>query len=81
MITSVYEVYDIVKLVIKICQECGDNDISQQLEHAMRGGSTGLEIIGDIKGVFVTHMERLENVIDKKKLEDVIEFVDRAYGN
>jgi hypothetical protein len=80
MIKTTKEVYECVQVVTRKCREHGYNDIVQRLDNAMHLGSSGLEILGAIKWVFVSEMARLEGAVDKDKLNDVIQYVNRAFG-
>lgn len=80
MITTTNEIYEFVELAAKRCREHGYDDVAQQLDDAMHLGSSGLEILGAIKAVFVSHAATLEKVVEKGKLRDVTRYVDKAFG-
>lgn len=81
MITSTKEVYEFVHVVVRKCREHGHNDIVQQLDDATHLGSSGLEILGAIKRVFVAEMARLEGIVDNAKMKDVVQYVNKMFGS
>jgi hypothetical protein len=69
-----------VELSMRQCRLRGFGDIAQQLDDALHISSSGLEVVGEIKGVFVAHAARLETVVGREKCEEVVAFVNTAYG-
>jgi len=80
MITTTDEIYAFVELAIQKCRDHGCGDVAQELDDAMHLGSSGTEILGAIKTVFVARAARLENVVEKAKVEEIIKYVNRAFG-
>ena len=80
MITSTQEVYAFVDMAIRQCRLHGLNDIEKQLDDALHLGSSGMEILGAIKAVFLTQGERLEKILDREKIGEIVIFVNKAFG-
>ncbi len=80
MITTTSEVYKFVEIAIGRCREHGWDDLAQQLDSAMHLGSSGMEILGAIKAIFVDQTARLEKVVDKASIEEVIKHANKAFG-
>lgn len=80
MITTPNEVYEFAELAAKRCREHGYDDIAQQFDDAMHLGSSGLEILGAIKTVVLSQLARLETLFDRATIEEVAQYVDRAFG-
>jgi hypothetical protein len=80
MITTTDKIYVFVELAIQRCREYGYDDIAQQLDDAMHLGSSGMEILGAIRTVFIAQTTRLEQVVEKAKVEEVVKYVNRAFG-
>ena len=75
------EVYALVKLVIEQSRKNAYDDIAEKLDDAMHLGSSGLEILGAIKIVFMSESNRISKLIDGEKVKDVIHYVNNTYGN
>lgn len=80
MITTTDEIYEFTELATKRCQKHGYDDIAQQLDNAMHLGSSGLEILGAIRAVFVAERTRMTQIMDAGKVDEVIDYVDKAFG-
>lgn len=80
MITTTIEIYEFTELAMQKCREHGYDDVAQQLDDAMHLGSSGLEILGAIKATFIDETATLEKVVDKTKIQDVVKYVNRAFG-
>jgi hypothetical protein len=80
MITTTDKFYEFTELTIKKCRDKGYNDIAQQLDDAMHLGSSGLEILGAIKAVMVARRTELESVWDKQLLDELVHYVNKAFG-
>jgi hypothetical protein len=80
VIATPSEVYEFTELAIRRCREQGYDDVAQQLDAAMHLGSSGLEILGAIKTTFIAHAEPLETVVDKGKMQEILRYVDKAFG-
>ncbi|MCA9279240.1 MAG: hypothetical protein H6815_08060 [Phycisphaeraceae bacterium] len=80
MITTINEVYEFVELAMQECQEHGFDDVVQQLDDAMHLGSSGMEVLGAIKSTLASESAKLEKVIDKAKLQEVVQYVNKAFG-
>lgn len=80
MITTTDSFYEFIELAIQKCRDHGYSDIAQQLDDAMHLGSSGLEILGAIKAVIVTRRAELEIVFDKYTLDELIRYVNEAFG-
>lgn len=80
MIATTNEIYEVVELAMQRCRDHSYDNVAQQLDDAMHLGSSGLEILGAIKTTFVTQAATLERVVDKAKLQEVVEYVNRVFG-
>ena len=80
MITTTREIYEFVEMVIERCHEHGHDNIAQKFDEAMHLGSSGLEILGAIKTVCIAEKPNLENFLDGDKLDEIIRYVNRAFG-
>lgn len=80
MITTTDDVYQFTELAMRKCREHGYGDVAQQLDDAMHLGSSGLEILGAIKTTFIAQAATLERVVDKGKMEAVVQYVNKAFG-
>ena len=80
MISTSQEFYALVDFVIRQSRVRGLLDIAQQLEDALHLGSSGLEILGAIKNIFVAQKAELEKILEKEKIEEVVKFESKAYG-
>ena len=80
MISTTQELYTLVDFVIRQSRMRGHLDIAQQLDDAIHLGSSGLEILGAVKTIFVAHNVQLQNFLEREKIESVINFVTRDYG-
>lgn len=78
-ISSVGDFYAIVNEAIRQCRHHGHHDIADQLEEAKTLGSSGLEIVGAIGGVFGKHSNVLKNLLGSEPVENVRLFVQRCY--
>lgn len=80
MITTTDKFYEFTELAIQKCRDHGYGDIAKQLDDAMHLGSSGLEILGAIKAVFVARRAELEIVLDKQTVDELVEYVNKAFG-
>ncbi|MBI5866416.1 MAG: hypothetical protein HZB38_18250 [Planctomycetes bacterium] len=80
MITTTNEIYEFTELAMQKCREQGYDDVAQQLDEAMHLGSSGLEIIGAIRAALISHAATLESVVDKTKMQEIVKYVNRAFG-
>ena len=80
MITTTTEIYEITERALGKCRNNGYEGVAQQLDDAMHLGSSGLEILGAIKAVFLSHRETLEKVVGREQTQDVVAYVNKAYG-
>ena len=80
MITTTNEVYEFAELAVKKCRKHGYDDVAQQLDDAMHLGSSGLEILGAIRATLIGQAETLEKVVDKTEMQDIVKYVNRAFG-
>ena len=80
MITTSDRVYEFTELAMQKCRVHAFGDIAQQLDDALHLGSSGLEILGAIRAVFVARRTELELVLDKHQVQDVIQYVNTVFG-
>ena len=77
---DVYKFVDQLKLA---CQKAGETKLFEQLDNALRLGSSGLEILGAIRGVLLKNHALIQELLDstnRAQVDQVIAFVDKAYG-
>ena len=77
------DVYRFVERLKSECQEHGATELSLKLDDALCLGSSGLEILGAIRHTIIsnlTSVERLLGVAGKDEANQVIGFVDKAFG-
>ena len=82
-ITTVADVYQFVERLKAASQQSAAVELNRQLDHAMRSGSSGLEILGAIRQTVVGNLGDIEHVLgpDGRLCADqVVAFVDRAFG-
>jgi hypothetical protein len=53
----------------------------EKLEDATALGSSGLEIIGAIRGIFENESDAVLAMIEKQEFDDAIQFVNQSYGD
>lgn len=80
MITTTNEIYEFTELAVKKCREHGYDSVAQELDDAMHLGSSGLEILGAIRATLVSQGTTLEKVVDKAKMQEIVSYVNRAFG-
>ena len=74
------QMYHFVNRIVGDCRNNGWDDIANGFDDAMNLGCSGLEILGAIRTVLVEEHLRLLNIAKKDELNNIIEFVDIAYG-
>jgi hypothetical protein len=82
-IDSVDDVYRFVERLRSEAKNRGAGVLVQQLDDALLLGSSGLEILGGIRGVMIEHRQTIEQVlgaVDSAQSGKVIAFVDKAFG-
>jgi hypothetical protein len=80
---TVWVLYETVERIKKESLERGLPDLAAQFEHALALGSSSLEIIGAIKIIIVQNRPMIEAMLapnGKQRVDEMIDFVDRAYG-
>ncbi len=80
MMISTIEFYATADAAIRECRTHGHDAIADKIEDAKSVGSSGLEIVGAIGGVFKDHSTELRRLMGSEPVEDVSRFVDRCYG-
>lgn len=73
------DVYELVRLLIEKSLRNNDNVLAGKLNDAIQLGSSGLEILGAIRNVFISESNKINRLIDRKKTKEVIQFVDKIY--
>jgi hypothetical protein len=81
MKTTLADVHETTRWTIAWCREHGYNEIAQKLDDAMHLGSSGLEILAGIKGVFISHRAVLEKAVGQKQVRNIIKCIDKAFGH
>jgi hypothetical protein len=82
-ITTAEDVYNFAKTLESMSQRSGVTQLARQLDNAMRLGSSGLEILGAIRQVVIgnrTDVERLLGPEGTSRIDQVVAFVDEAFG-
>jgi len=82
-INSTADIYDLVEKLKIECRNNGLGDLATQLDGAMSLGSSGLEILGAIRKVFVENRTTIEHLLGptgRERSGQVIAFVDKAFG-
>jgi hypothetical protein len=77
------DVHAFVENLRAACEENACNALSGELQNAMQLGSSGLEILGALKGVLLRNRSEVERLLGTNGRVDVAEliaFVDRAFG-
>jgi hypothetical protein len=80
VIKDINEVYEFVGVLVESLKRSGHADLADSLENAMDLGSSGLEILGSIGSQLVDHRQVIDSIVDGEIVDEVIKFVDRAYG-
>jgi hypothetical protein len=82
-ITTAEDVYKFAETLESISQQSGAIQLTLQLDNAMRLGSSGLEILGAIRQIVIenrTDVERLLGPEGTSRIDQVVAFVDEAFG-
>jgi hypothetical protein len=82
-ITSATDVYELVEQLKVASRNNGLVELGAKLEEAMNLGSSGLEILGAIRNIFIENRPTIERLIGeagKEQTNQVIVLVDRAFG-
>lgn len=80
MITTTTEIYGITERAVIDCRNHGYDEVAQELDDAMHLGSSGLEILGAIRSVFIAHRETLVKMVGQEQAQNVVTYVNKAYG-
>jgi hypothetical protein len=82
-INNAGDVYKFVERLKVQCQENGKTELCKKLDDALRLGSSGLEIIGAIQQTLKNNYNVIEQLLgseEKIAIDQVIAFVDKAFG-
>ena len=82
-INSAADVYQIVERLKAESSKLGLDDLTTELDNALRLGSSGLEILGAIRNIFIQKRAMVEKLLGdsgKDQAGQVITFVDKAFG-
>jgi hypothetical protein len=79
MINTANDVYAVVADLTYQARSKGREDLARRLEDALALGSSGLEILGEIRKIFVYEAAFIETVISRAQRTEVVEFVQRLY--
>ncbi len=77
------DVYRFVERLKSQCRENGAIDLFAELDDALSLGSSGLEILGAIRQAIINNrasIERLLGAAGKDEANQVVAFVDEAFG-
>lgn len=77
------DVYRFVERLKSECQKQRATDLVTQLDDALHQGSSGLEILGAIRQTIISNRASIERLLDragKNEANQVVAFVDRAFG-
>jgi len=82
-IPNLSEVYDLVGQIERACWDHGSAELWDLLDGAMQLGSSGLEITGALRVIFLDHRDELASLLGPggaEQVTGVIEFIDRIWG-
>jgi hypothetical protein len=77
------DVYEFVEELKLACQSAGQTELLEKLKSALCLGSSGLEILGAIREIFVRNRATIQNLLNREKwpqIDEIISFIDNAYG-
>jgi hypothetical protein len=77
------DVYRFVDGLMAECRKTGQSGLLKELDDALHLGSSGLEILGSIRKALIAHrgtIAKLLGSIGADEVDNVIAFVDKAYG-
>jgi hypothetical protein len=77
------DVYEFVEQLKSACQSARQTELLEKLNDALNLGSSGLEILGAIREIIIKNRKTIQSLLDSTKqvqIDEVISFVDRAYG-
>ena len=80
MITTANQVYDLISRIIRETRAAGRDDIANELDAAMRLGSSGLEILGAIRKVLLAEKQVVPRFAAESEIDEIVHFVNRAFG-
>jgi hypothetical protein len=82
-IRTANDVYEFVEQLKAACLEKGAVELYKQFNDSMRLGSSGLEILGAIRGTIIANRKEIEGILGlgaREDIDHIIVFVNRAYG-
>ncbi len=82
-IQSTDDVYQVVERLESACRKNGTAELLKQIEDAMRVGSSALEILGAVRQTMIVNRSEVEQLLGpsgSKETDEVIAFVDKAFG-
>lgn len=80
MINDVGEVYSLVSRLCEACRANGLGDVARKFDDALNVGSSGLEILGNVRTVMIEHQMTLIRFVQRSELDEATSFVDKAFG-
>jgi hypothetical protein len=81
-IRTANEVYDFVRRLKAACVAEGAPDLCKKLDDSMRLGSSGLEILGAIRGTIIANRQKIDEILGPSAGEEIgriLGFINRAF--
>jgi len=82
-IKTAFDVYELVDGLKTELNKNGFTDLAAELDDAMHLGSSGLEILGAIRNIFVEHRADIVKLLGPRgesEVNSVVSFVDSSFG-
>jgi hypothetical protein len=82
-INTAGDVYQFVEHLKAASQKNGATELYRRLDNAMRLGSSGLEVMGAIRETVSANRDEIERLLGPdgtQHVDQVVAFVDRAFG-
>jgi hypothetical protein len=77
------EFYGFISRLKSACQVHDARKLCEDLDHALKLGSSGLEIMGAVMNTIVSNRNQVEHLLGsdaREQVDELIAFVDRAFG-
>ncbi len=77
---TVEDIYTCIEITIIKCKDYGYSDLAGRFDDALHLGSSGMEILGAIRTILKEEKNRSNEIIGKKQVIKIIDFVESCYG-